>query len=250
MSSMVGEGSATAPVRNAERMVRVLAAVTLAVLVAACAQTKSFITSDELPERSGTLRVLLIPPDVELAELTTAGLQEPNAAWTATAKSNVDWALAAILEEKAAKLIRYQAPASGGYDDAHLQAIKLHSAVGKTILVHKYLPPMALPTKKETFDWSLGEAVGPLRETYDADYALFVYFRDSFSSGGRVALIFVGALLGVGIPGGQQVGFASLVDLRTGNVVWFNRLASGTGDLRKADLARGASDNLLSDFPL
>ena len=232
-------------------MARVLAAMSLAVFAAACAQTKSFITSDALPERGGTLRVLLMPPDVELAELTTAGLQEPNAAWTATATSNVDWALAAILGEKAAKLIRYQAPAGGGaYDDAHLQAIKLHSAVGRTILVHKYLPPMALPTKKDKFDWSLGGAVGALRETYDADYVLFVYFRDSFASGGRVALIVVGALFGVGIPGGQQVGFASLVDLRTGDVVWFNRLASGTGDLRKADLARSASDNLLSDFPL
>ena len=71
-----------------------------------------------------------------------------------------------------------------------------------------------------------------------------------FESSGRVAVIFIGALLGVGIPGGQQVGFASLVDLQSGDVVWFNRLLKGTGDLRKADLARSASEDLLSKLPL
>ena len=39
------------------------------------------------------------------------------------------------------------------------------------------------------------------------------------------------------MPGGQQVGFASLVDLNSGQVVWFNRLARETGDLRTADEA-------------
>ncbi len=109
---------------------------------------------------------------------------------------------------------------------------------------------MALPTKKDKFDWSLGKGVTVLRDSFGADYALFVYFRDSFVSSGRVAVIFIGALFGVGIPGGRQVGFASLVDLQSGDVVWFNRLLKGTGDLRKPDLARSASEDLLSKLPL
>ncbi len=52
------------------------------------------------------------------------------------------------------------------------------------------------------------------------------------------------------MPGGQQVGFASLVDLETGDIVWFNRLVSGVGDLRTAEPARAAVDDLLADFPL
>jgi hypothetical protein len=35
--------------------------------------------------------------------------------------------------------------------------------------------------------------------------------------------------------GGVQAAFASLVDLKTGQVVWFNFLASQTGDIRTAD---------------
>jgi hypothetical protein len=89
-----------------------------------------------------------------------------------------------------------------------------------------------------------------LCRSFDADYALFVYFRDSFASGGRVALIFFGALMGVGIPGGQQIGFASLVDLRSGDVIWFNRLFKETGDLRKPDSAFQGTKSLLTDLPL
>jgi hypothetical protein len=38
--------------------------------------------------------------------------------------------------------------------------------------------------------------------------------------------------LKTGIMGGVQSGFASLVDLRTGDIVWFNQLGRATGDLR------------------
>ncbi len=230
---------------------RILVVVGAGLLAVACTQTKAFLSETEIPERSGTLRVLLMPPDVEVSEITAAGLSEPKADWTARAKKNVETALNALLAERDARLIRYRS-ASGDstIDEAHLQAFKLHGAVGNTILQHKNLPIMALPTKKDKFDWSLGKGVTVLRDSFGADYALFVYFRDSFASSGRVAVIFIGALFGVGIPGGQQVGFASLVDLQSGDVVWFNRLLKGTGDLRKPDLARSASEELLSELPL
>ncbi len=56
--------------------------------------------------------------------------------------------------------------------------------------------------------------------------------------------------MGVGLQGGMQVGFASLVDLQTGDVVWFNRLVNQAGDLRTVEPARKAVDELLTDFPL
>ena len=96
--------------------------------------------------------------------------------------------------------------------------------------MHTLAETTALPTKKE-FDWSLGSGTRALADEYDADYALFVTMRDSFASGGRAALIVFGAILGVGIRGGSRYGFASLVDLRTGDIVWFNQLASGLGNV-------------------
>ncbi|MFQ6016676.1 MAG: hypothetical protein ACE5KF_00620 [Kiloniellaceae bacterium] len=251
MESPVGERRVGPSSCGVRRFARVLVVASLGIVLAACAETRPYLGSRELPERGGTLRVLLMPPDIELAQITAAGLVEPNAAWTATAKTNVEAALTAILAEKDARLVRYR-PSSrnASFDEPHGQVIKLHGAVGRTILVHQYLPNMKLPTKKDRFDWSLGDGVAALKKSYDADYALFIYFRDSFSSGGRVAAMLVGALLGIGVPGGIQAGFASLVDLRSGDIVWFNRLVSERGDLRKPDLARDASEKLLSKVPL
>jgi hypothetical protein len=57
----------------------------------------------------------------------------------------------------------------------------------------------------------------------------------------------VGALLGVGVPGGSQVGFASVVDLKTGDIVWFNRLIRPQGDLRTPEAAAETVKALVSD---
>ena len=128
-----------------------------------------------------------------------------------------------------------------------MQLVKLHSAVGATMLLNELLIP--LPTKAQKFDWTLGESVQKLRGNTDADYAMFVFIRDSYASTGRGAVIAIGILLGVGIPGGQQVGYASLVDLKSGDIVWFNRLARGGGDLRTPENAMESVKLLLANLP-
>lgn len=123
--------------------------------------------------------------------------------------------------------------------------------MGLTIIKHKLLPNkiFELPTKQDKFDWTLGRETTVFRQD-DADYGLFVYIRDSYTSAGRVALIVVAAILRVGVSGGQTSAFASLVDLRTGDVVWFNLLGSGSANLRTAETAREAMKELLTDLPL
>ena len=56
-------------------------------------------------------------------------------------------------------------------------------------------------------------------------------------------------MVGLGIQGGTQVGFSSLVDLKNGDIVWFNRLVSTTGDLRSEKAAIKSMANLLDSFP-
>ena len=171
-----------------------------------------------------------MPPDVELYELTAGGLTEPQAQWTEAAKGNLADAITAIIEERDADLVPFAAVGDDPLTPhPYTQVVKLHEAVGRTILVHGYLPGLSLPTRKDRFDWSLGPDVVPMGEAYQADYALFVYARESFSTSGRVALVIIGALLGAYVPGGQQVGFASLVDLRSGDLVWFNQATAAIG---------------------
>ena len=135
-------------------------------------------------------------------------------------------------------------------DKREVQLLKLHGAMGKAIITHQYDPsPFHLPTKTGKFDWSMGPDIQYLNKKYGADYALFIFVRDSYASDGRVAAMIIAAALGIGIQGGVQLGFSSLVDLKSGEVVWFNRLFRTTGDLRTPNGAKETVDMLLTDFP-
>ena len=158
-----------------------------------------------------------------------------------------------VLGGRGIDLLRYKKNERGSENsvaERHQQIVKLHEAVGNTILLHKYNALFALPTKEDRFDWTLSDATAVLRRDYGADYALFVFMRDSFTSGGRAAYIFAAAFLGIVVPAGRQMGFASLVDLDSGDIVWFNHLESGGGDLRDPSRARDAVESLLSEFPI
>ena len=79
---------------------------------------------------------------------------------------------------------------------------------------------------------------------------MFIYLRDSYSTAGRKALIVASAMLGVSVAGGTQIGFSTLVDLRDGSIVWFNRILKQTGDLRTEEAAYNAVEELIKGIPL
>jgi len=111
------------------------------------------------------------------------------------------------------------------------------------------LPTKSLPDNQRRFDWSLGPDVSEIGERYDADYLLFVYYRDYQATGGRVAFAILAAVAGVGVSTGSESGFASLVDLRTGDIVWFNAVAIGGGELSSPTGAAAAVSRLFADIP-
>ncbi|MBL4690780.1 MAG: hypothetical protein JKY68_04870 [Rhodospirillales bacterium] len=224
--------------------------MTISLVLSGC-QTTSFYVSKHLARPDPGIRVLLMPTDIELSELNAGGTPEPNAEWTAKAKKLVTAILNDKMSQLGAKFAFYELNESDFQIESNLvQLRKLHGAVGNAILVHKYVPIFELPSKKEQFDWTLGPKVKVLRNKYNADYALFLYIRDSYTSSGRAVAIFLAAaLLGVGLQGGTQIGFASLVDLDSGDIVWFNRLARGFGDLRERKPAEETVSVLLTDFP-
>lgn len=234
-----------------------LSALKAAVLIAGlicmgCVTTTGYRINPAPPNLPQNARVLLMPIDVQLFELTAGGLEEPKADWTEAAENHVYAALEYVIQLKQDTLIPYQPPP---YDPekarANDQLMKLHAVVGQSITVHTYFSGYNLPTKKDTFDWSLGDGVKHINERYDADAALFIFIRDSYASAGRKAAMVVGALMGgFYVAGGRQVGFSSLVDLRNGKILWFGRLLRETGDLRTPGPAREAVVQLLAGIPL
>jgi hypothetical protein len=238
------------PARNRfTRIVKEFFVFLTSILLLGCAQTAVKQRADYHETRQ-SVSVLLMPVDIELSALTAGGVSEVRADWTETAKSLVSEALTRQLAQHGDKLLAYEEPADPAEFQQDTQLIKLHGVVGKTIFIYDLLPAAMPPTRQGSFDWSLGSEVSRLREASGADYGLFVYIRDSYATAGRKALIVTSALFGVGVAGGSQIGFCTLVDLRDGNIVWFNRIAKQTGDLRTLGAADVAVRELLAGIPL
>jgi hypothetical protein len=189
-------------------------------------------------------KVVVAPLDVELFELSAGGVLVPKADWTESANKHMGEAL----KKKAASLGLASNFLSDAQADEHAELLHLYGAVARAISWH-HVGALKLPTKDDKLDWSFGESLRPLQQTAGARYALFTWVRDSYASAERKVMMVGLALLGVGVGGGAQVGYASLVDLESGQVLWFNQLVSVTGDLRDEKSAVASVDGLLTGFP-
>ena len=216
-------------------------------IVAGCATTQSAQQIDQLESVKENPRVILMPPDIRYYLLTAGGVSEPHAEWTEAAQANFTTAIQDFAETIGTDLTIVDRDNLGA---AHIRYEKLHSAVGLTILTHQF-GMYKLPSKGngQIFDWSLGSEISALADEHDADYGLFVYYRDYQASGGRVAFAILAAAAGVGVATGAEQGFASLVDLRTGDIVWFNVVNVGAGELRDEKGAAATVNELFSNIP-
>jgi hypothetical protein len=189
-------------------------------------------------------RIVLMPADIELFSLSAGGVREPRADWTADALEHFSAALASRNADRGLATLALPLEQAGDYDEI----ANVHALAARAITRHHF-GEETLPAKQGQLDWTLGEAVQAIREGTGADYALYVHMRDSYASPERIAMLPVSLLLG-GLPYvGTQRGHASLVDLRSGRIVWFNRLQRQRGNLRDAEGAGETVQALLRDFP-
>ena len=215
-------------------------------LVSGCTTTGSVKQIDRLDSVDDNARFLIMTPDVRYYLLTAGGVPQPHAEWTKAAQINFANALQDYVDERRIEIVAL--PEQDQLSELETDYQKLYAAVGSTVLAHHY-GPVKLPAKKGVFDWSLGPGVQEIGARYGADYALFSFYRDYQATGGRVALSFFAAIMGVGVATGGEVGYASLVDLRTGDIVWFNKVTTGAGELRDEETARTTVDELFKNLP-
>lgn len=194
-------------------------------------------------------KVVIMPVDVELFSLSAGGVGEPKADWTAAAHDHMKTALAAKTARIGLVADRMDETAA----DEFGEQVGLQAAVARSIALHHGVGGVwSLPTKEGRLDWTFGDTMKPIADKTGAQYGLFIWVRDSYASAERKAAMAAIAILSLGrvvLGTGVQNGYASLVDLRTGQVVWFNRLFSTTGDLREAKPAADSVDALLAGFP-
>ena len=233
-------------------------ALALSVSVAGCVQTRQFADL-QFTVPQGDYRLLVMRPDVTVNSVTTGGMPEPRADWTEQARTNI---IAALRDQQAARggnvqILARRNEVKGVSEDAIADLERLHNAVGNSIAMHKYLGA-ELPTKpRRGLDYTLGAEAVELGRKTGFDYALFMHAEDNIVSTGRVALQVLGVagcfvgFCAPNIGGGGQFAYASLVDLKTGDVVWFNVVQTGSqiagvkfGDIRTPQGAAQLVDRL------
>lgn len=242
-------------------MLRRVSALALmaSVALSGCVQTKQYADLQFAPPQ-GDYKLLVLRPDVAVGSLTTGGMVEPRADWTDQARASIVDALRAQQATHGGKVTiiehRNELPGVGEQELADVE--RLNAAVDEAIVEHKYLGDY-LPTKRgRGLDWTLGRDAIRLGQKTGYDYALFMHAEDEVASGGRIALGVIGlagCIVGFCAPnvgGQQQLDYASLVDLKTGQVVWFNVVLAGSqvpgikfGDLRTPQGASQMVDRLL-----
>lgn len=230
-----------------------LAALSACVAPAAAQERTAVKQGFELPARSGK-KILLFRPAVIVGAQSTGGLFEPNADWTDKARTNIATALAKRQATLGNSVI--DAPDAVGTQAQLVEEYNnLFGAVARAVVMYQFFVGNRLPTKKRdnkagVFDWSLGAGVQDLPGAKDADYALFIYNKDAYGSTGRKILqVFAALGPGVGITSGEHLGYAGLVDLKTGDILWLNADGAMGGDVRETDGAEKRVGQLLEEFP-
>jgi hypothetical protein len=234
-------------------------ALALSVSVAGCVQTRQFADL-QFTVPQGDYKLLVMRPDVTVNSVTTGGMPEPRADWTEQARTHIVAALRAQQAERGGKVqfLERRNELSNVSPDAVADLERLHNAVGNSIALHKYLGA-ELPSKpRRGLDYTLGAEAVELGRKTGFDYALFMHAEDNIVSTGRVALQVLGVagcfvgFCAPNIGGGGQFAYASLVDLKTGDVVWFNVVQTGSqvagikfGDIRTPQGAAQLVDRLV-----
>lgn len=223
-------------------MLQLLLALALLAPAAAIAQTNLAEGFRKLPPGA---RIALMPVDVELFQISAGGQLEPRADWTSAAAGNLKQSYRRHLDKLDARIVEMAEDDSEAMADLK----RLNAAVSGAISLHHF-GSHPLPTKDKKLDWTLGPDVRLIRDKTGADYALFTFVRDSYATRERVASVIVFLALGVLMPpGGAQVGYASLVELASGRILWFNQMLRSFGDLREGERAGETVQVLLEGFP-
>lgn len=234
-------------------------ALSASVCASACVQTRQYADVQFTPPQ-GDYKLLVLRPDVSVGSLTTGGMVEPRADWTEQARTNIIAALRSQQAGRGGKLeiLARRSQLTGVSEQDVADFERLFYAVGESIVIHKYLGEN-LPTKRrQGLDWTLGEDAVRLGQKTGYDYALFLHAEDQVVSGGRIALGVLGlagCVVGFCAPnigGATQLDYVGLVDLRTGEVVWFNVVRAGSeipgikfGDLRTPEGSAQMVERLL-----
>ena len=236
---------------------QLLLSVSLACGLSACASGP--MTASNFEETRESVSVVLMEPDVEV-KFDKVGSTDLRVDWTQEAEANLKAAIISHLNKSGETVTEFSASSISQDQLDQILALngQVNTAMGQHVVNIGNTPFLGpLPHKKDRkkeLNYSLGDAMKPIKESTNADYAAFMTYRAVIeSSGSFLTKIAIGTLTGY-VPAGSDFRgtMVNLVDLDTGEVVWLNAATAGgifAGDARKAENATKTINGIMDEGP-
>ena len=237
---------------------QILGVLGVVAVLAGCAATPNASLHESIAgktEQRMPRKMLLLPADIRVHEISAGGVVEKVDDWTISASNH---AMKSVREIAGSKNLfePKEVPALADSDKQVLdQHLALYELVAASADFSKSGPFAPWRERAKNFDYTLGPGLRELAERSDLDAAVIVIGSDYISSSGRKATMALGilaaALTGVAVipVGGTAYVSVGVVDLRSGNLLWFATSRGQTDDLRQEQQVRAVLDKLFSGYP-
>lgn len=211
------------------------------------------------PNLHNVRKIAILPPRIDVSEIGAGGIVEKIDDWSQKAVDNVFAAIEAELKARSgveSRRITLETLPDNLKSELQ-EAQLLFDAVNNSVLLHIYgPPPHRFEEQLVQFNYSLGSETARL-QVDDVDALLMLKGFDQISSAGRktfqTTAVLAAAALGVLlIPQmGATVMSAALVDVRSGDILWYNfDRSEGANDLRDPNSAALFVKSLFSQLRL
>lgn len=195
-------------------------------------------------------KVLLLPASLEVFEISAGGVAEKVEDWSRQAAAHADRGLKSYAASNASFQLVEMPPLSPQEKESLDQHLALYDMVAADAFQLTRVGGPAWQHKVKHFDYALGDGLRFLKQKTGADAALVVVGLDQISSADRKAMVLVAALFGVGIPLGISFLSTGVVDLESGDILWFNYATSyANRDLRKPEDADAMIKEMFVNYP-
>jgi hypothetical protein len=200
-------------------------------------------------------KVLLLPPDIRVHEVSAGGVVEKVDAWTEQANGHAAKAVREIGNSRHLFEARERPDLAAEDKTALDQHLALYDLVAISADFSRSGPFAPWRERAQNFDYTLGPGLKDLADRSDMDAALIIIGSDYISSAGRKAQMVLGvlaaALLGAAVipQGGISYVSVGVIDLRSGDLLWFSTNRGPQNDLREEDHVQSILQRLLAEYP-
>jgi hypothetical protein len=195
-------------------------------------------------------KILLLPPQMFVAELSAGGVIQKQDDWTREANENLLGGAETYFRENGQQLEAVRLPKLDAEEAETVEShIGLYDRLAYAIYIYGRGQDSGWQHKKTEWDYTLGDGLAFLREKTGADTALIFTGADIISSSGRKAAFVAGLLLGVVIPTGQSFITVGLADLKTGEIRWMSYDQSMLLDSRNPEAVKELVRDFFKTYP-